>query len=190
MLNNKRHEDKTLKNDNRGLTLVELLVAIAILVIVTVPLLGTFVQGAKVNNKSNMIQNATAVAEDTFENMKAVGGKAVFNQLAGGYDPANPPSNFFFGLSFDSLEETTDSNGKKVYTFKKAVYDGSKYDVVVTINQDTGKASNSTAVNNLKEFNLKVKTYYDASVKVYLSRDTSKCLSSMEGSVLSYALVD
>ena len=57
--------------DDRGFTLVELIVAIVILAIVFIPLLNTFVVGAKTAAKATAYGNATDVAQNIIENVQA-----------------------------------------------------------------------------------------------------------------------
>lgn len=80
MKNPARHDGRTgLRNsrralqrtDNRGFTLVELIVAIVILAIVFIPLLHTFVTSAQTELKSRLKNDATMLAQSTIENIQA-----------------------------------------------------------------------------------------------------------------------
>lgn len=57
--------------DNRGLSLVELLIAVVILAIIVVPLLHAFVTSARINAKSKRELRETSVAQDIMEGLKA-----------------------------------------------------------------------------------------------------------------------
>lgn len=59
------------QNDDRGFTLVELLVAIVVLAIVVVPLLHTFVSSARTNMRARQILRVTTAAQDIMEGLKA-----------------------------------------------------------------------------------------------------------------------
>ena len=59
------------RQDNRGMTLVELLIAIVILAIITVPLLHAFVSSARVNLDSRKRSRLTTVAQDVMEGLRA-----------------------------------------------------------------------------------------------------------------------
>ena len=59
------------RRDNRGFTLVELIVAIVILAIVFLPLLHAFVTGAYTESKSRQQNNATTAAQGIIENIQA-----------------------------------------------------------------------------------------------------------------------
>ncbi len=59
------------KSDNRGLSLIELLVAVTILSIVVGVLLRGFILSAKVNQKAKVLHKATTLATDILEGLKA-----------------------------------------------------------------------------------------------------------------------
>ena len=56
--------------DQRGFTLVELILTIAILAIVTIPILSYFTDAAKHNARSRQKQNASVLAQDVLEEFK------------------------------------------------------------------------------------------------------------------------
>ncbi len=64
--------DKQIKQqlNNEGFSLLEVLVAIVILCIVSIPLLHAFVTAAKTNGEAKITLRATSVAEDLMENFK------------------------------------------------------------------------------------------------------------------------
>ncbi len=57
--------------DDRGMTLVELLVAIVILAIIVVPLLHTFISSAGANQRARRLLRVTTAAQDIMEGLKA-----------------------------------------------------------------------------------------------------------------------
>ena len=61
--------DKSL--NNKGLTLVELLIAIVVLAIIVVPLLHAFITSARINAKSKEKLRLTQIAQDIMEGLKA-----------------------------------------------------------------------------------------------------------------------
>ena len=63
---------KSAYKDNRGLTLVELLVGVTILAIIIVPLLHTFITGANTGIKSKNYGNATDAAQNLSEQIQAL----------------------------------------------------------------------------------------------------------------------
>ncbi len=61
------------KKADQGFSLVEVIVALSILAIVSVPLLSSFAQSAKTNAKAREIMNATNLAQNIVEEIKAGG---------------------------------------------------------------------------------------------------------------------
>ena len=61
------------KKANQGFSLVEVVIAIAILAIVALPLFSAFAQSAKTNAKARKIMNATNLAQNIVEEIKANG---------------------------------------------------------------------------------------------------------------------
>lgn len=59
------------ERNNKGFTLVELLVAVTILAIIVVPFMQSFVTAAKTNAKAKKIQNATELASNVMEELKS-----------------------------------------------------------------------------------------------------------------------
>ena len=97
---------KRLKN-NQGLTLVELIVSIAILAIIVLPLLTSFVQATKTNVKAKNKLHATEVAQNIMEGLQNVSLEDVVYQF--NY-PASPQGFDLFKLGSASTIEL-DYNG-------------------------------------------------------------------------------
>lgn len=123
-------DNKSIKNDNSGLSIVEVLVAVAILAIVFVPLLKTFTQASTINSKAQKLQNVTSLAEGVMEDVK---GKSI-QEL---HDLAAERAD----VSFLPLYE----DGKlKKYTVtyeNVTATQGITYDAVVTISTDNYKST-------------------------------------------------
>ena len=58
-------------NKNAGFSLLELLIAVTILAIITIPMLHMFVTSARINGKSRITLRATVLAQDIVEGLKA-----------------------------------------------------------------------------------------------------------------------
>lgn len=62
---------KKIRNDNRGFSLVELLITIVILGIVVIPLINTFGNSARVNQKSQTVHSAATLGQSVVEEIKS-----------------------------------------------------------------------------------------------------------------------
>lgn len=71
------------KEQNKGFTLVEVLVAISILAIIVVPLLQAFVTSARTNTKAKQIMRSTTLAENVLEQTKAYSVADIARQFNG-----------------------------------------------------------------------------------------------------------
>ena len=69
---------------NRGFSLIEVLVAIAILAVLSLPVLSAFMSAAKVNLNARREENANAVAQKVMEDMKAKHIEQVMNEKGSG----------------------------------------------------------------------------------------------------------
>ena len=58
------------KLNNKGMSLIEILVTVTIIALIAVPLLNSFINAMQINSKARLIQNGTAVAQDTAELFK------------------------------------------------------------------------------------------------------------------------
>ena len=72
------------KLNNRGMTLVELIVAIAILAIALIPLMYAFVNVAKYSGKARQLQQATSISHTVMENCKAYSVEDIEDQVSNG----------------------------------------------------------------------------------------------------------
>ena len=131
-------DNKSIINDNSGLSIVEVLVAVAILAIVFVPLLKTFTQASTINSKAQKLQNVTSLAEGVMEDVK---GKSI-QEL---HDLAVERADVSF-LPLDEDGTLTKGNLKNVppYTVtyeNVTATQGITYDAVVTISTDNYKST-------------------------------------------------
>ena len=131
-------DKKSIINDNSGLSIVEVLVAVAILAIVFVPLLKTFTQASTINGRAQKLQNVTSLAEGVMEDVK---GKSI-QEL---HDLAAERADVSF-LPLDEDGTLTKGNLKNVppYTVtyeNVTATQGITYDAVVTISTDNYKST-------------------------------------------------
>lgn len=126
-----------LKEGNKGLSLVEVVVAIAILAVVTIPLLNIFVSSFEYNRKAREKQRTTNIAQSIIEGIKAYDSEELCAQFSGA-------SSFsvYKGIGSASYTETAhgtidlgDSQTRFQHEFvlKGIEYDTNKYDVKVSM---------------------------------------------------------
>lgn len=122
---------KPMCKDNRGLTLVELMVGVMILAIVVVPLLHTFITSANTQRKSELYQSATDEAQNLIETIEAANVEEYIRDNG-------------------AVEGTNPTTGKKTYTIKRdGVSSGSSlFDVIITLNENTVANTTSVAFAN------------------------------------------
>ena len=70
-----------MKQDNRGMTLVELLIAITMLALITTPFFNSFFVSVKNNNKARNVLRATTVAQNLMEGLKAFSVEDICRQI-------------------------------------------------------------------------------------------------------------
>lgn len=87
------HYDKKLSENNRGFTLLELIVTVVILALVTAPFLSSFVSASRTNVKSKRIQEANELSQYIIEQFKASSITQLISEygLTAEYD--DPPAN-------------------------------------------------------------------------------------------------
>ena len=118
------------KLNNRGMSLVELLVAVVILAIIMVPLLHSFVSSSKLNGKSQRVLKATMIAENVMEEFDDVS----VEDLAKKYSVTGNSGIYTFDFSSDQLSE----------------YGTDEYQAIVTLNPgDSYEAYNQVSLSDV-----------------------------------------
>ena len=131
-------DNKSIINDNSGLSIVEVLVAVAILAIVFVPLLKTFTQASTINSKAQKLQNVTSLAEGVMEDVK---GKSIQELHDLAVERADVS---FLPLDKDGTLTKGNLNNVPPYTVtyeNVTATQGITYDAVVTISTDNYKST-------------------------------------------------
>lgn len=118
-----RKIDTHIKNES-GTTLVELLAAIAILSIIVTAFLAFFVQGARTNNRTNDLTQATFIAQEEMEEMVYYSRTLSFSEL-----------------SDENQGNFTESNGKLTRS-----YPADGYSVTTTITKTENMESLFTVI--------------------------------------------
>ena len=131
-------DNKSIINDNSGLSIVEVLVAVAILAIVFVPLLKTFTQASTINARAQKLQNVTSLAEGVMEDVK---GKSIQELHDLAVERADVS---FLPLDKDGTLTKGNLNNVPPYTVtyeNVTATQGITYDAVVTIATDNYKST-------------------------------------------------
>ena len=156
------------KKKNRGFTLVEVLVAAAILSLVVTPILSSFVSIARVNAKSRRKLSATSIANSVMESVRN------FELAQVAKECAFPTEGFhliagFTGTAKEYTPGTTtekaanaktvkkdaqgkysfnaDTNVKYAFGFLSVKMDGTTYDVLVTYSKNPTKTAEAVTVS-------------------------------------------
>lgn len=127
-------------NKNAGFSLLELLIAVTILAIITIPMLHMFVTSAKINGKSRITLRATVLAQDIVEGLKAYHIDEIQDQFNGVEDFEMLNTSVIAGdceFREDTSRETDDKGNPKpgIYYFilKNAKLENSKFDVLISV---------------------------------------------------------
>lgn len=135
-----RREKEAIKNpDNRGVTLLELVISILILVIIMIPLLNSFYQSALFDKKAKEIEDLSLLSSNIMESIKSMNLDRIKQQFYG------EPSDFTIigsagaNQSFEEKIVLRDDDDTNTYIF--AIHgikqSGKQYDAVVTMEADS-----------------------------------------------------
>lgn len=143
-----------MKQDNRGATLIEILVAMAILAICALPLFKSLILSAQTNVKAREHLSATTAAESVIEEMKADGMEKFLQENQGNED-------------ITDVEKITEAGAVTGYRFTYPDYevDGKGYEVKVEVrpyrNTDEGAEDyNSKEISDLYRMDLRTDGIY------------------------------
>ncbi len=89
MMKKNRNHSETMKTNNQGFSLIELLVSIAILVIVMVPLMNNFFSSMKMNREAEAIQKRSNLAANIIEGLKSFDMTQTIGQFTGSVEDFN-----------------------------------------------------------------------------------------------------
>ena len=136
---------KSAYKDNRGLTLVELLVGVTILAIIIVPLLHTFITGANTGIKSKNYGNATDAAQNLSEQIQALDVDTILQNSALVDSAAK-----FYNISTGALTTAAPGadSGRYYVRIPGYTYGGTSFDALVTLDASDPVNSPPVAVGN------------------------------------------
>ena len=107
-----------MRKDNKGMTLIELLVAIAMLGVVVSPFLKTFTISARQNNKARETFRATTVAQNLMEGLRAFSLEEICTQVNN--DVAN--TKLYMPNGYRDHKELENNAGEKSGEIKDGKY--------------------------------------------------------------------
>ena len=134
-------------NKNAGFSLLELLIAVTILAIITIPMLHMFVTSARINGKSRITLRATVLAQDMVEGLKAYHIDEIQDQFNGVEDFEMLNTSVIAGdcTYKEDVKREIDENGpdpddsskakpgKYYFVLKNAKLENSKFDVLISV---------------------------------------------------------
>ena len=153
-----------MKKDNKGMTLVELMIAITMLALVSTPFLNSFIVSVRNNNKSRNVLRATTVAQNLMEGLEAFSLEDICRQIEG--EPSQTmlylPKGYEAHVEFPNVagEKSDWSTGKFVGTqsnkycfgIKGLEEDGLFYDARILLDA-SGYRYTGNAIENEKAYN-------------------------------------
>ena len=129
-----------MKKDNKGFTLLEVLVAVIILAIIVVPMLRSFVTAYRVNARSREMMRATTLAQNEMEIFEKEKLEVLLDDTIYDYDVDD-------SVKYTSTDDATgETMEHTVFTFKRegTINDETgrqMFDVVVTLDPESGSTS-------------------------------------------------
>ena len=181
---------RNLMNDNTGMTLLELIIAVSIFAIAAVVLLQSFVTSGRVNNKSSLYLNASTAAQNVVEEIK---GKE-FEEVSLAFNYPMDIINNTLRLGF--LEDQKERYNNGTLTMKEVLKDGSTYkDVRLyrSSDKDTSQVTASViSTDNGKTYTFNPRTkgknqslYYFQIAGMQVGNQTFDALLTFDGSKTS-----
>lgn len=159
-----------ISNDNKGVTLVEVIVSLLILSIIIVPLLSGFVTAGNANRATKEQIHAKTIGESVVESAKLLGVEGTAMEF---YKNVSPGNGFVFASDYDNYEEkisegghpsiveiegvkkfSRQHSGRYEYIIKGVKYGTSTYDVVLELDNTAYKnAENAYVYADLSAYN-------------------------------------
>lgn len=178
-------------DNNKGFTLVELIICVAILLIATIPIAQSIGTAQRKNSKAQSIQNATSLAESVMEEIKGStveelqtrynGGSVLNDPGAGGYD--STAAKLYSGV------ETVSGKEAPYYILsmpQKASAEGEKFDVLATIKTSTYRSSEDGSDDTAGDANSIKLPKVEEINTVYMTAITAREINKYDEAALDY----
>lgn len=120
-------------NKNAGFSLLELLIAVTILAIITIPMLHMFVTSARINGKSRITLRATVLAQDMVEGLKAYHIDEIQDQFNGVEDFEMLNTSVIAGDCTYKEDVDREKPGKYYFVLKNTKLENSRFDVLISV---------------------------------------------------------
>lgn len=147
--------------DNSGFSIVELIIAVAILAAVFTPILRSFALGAKTNAKAQQMQNVTSVAEKIMEEVKAYSIEELYTKAAASAEivflsGSEAEAYIDSGSNAEPSSESSDYDDAPYVLYYKDITatQGKTYNVCATINNKTYDVDTATDASNINSVKL------------------------------------
>lgn len=147
-------------NKNAGFSMLELLIAVTILAIITIPMLHMFVTSARINGKSRITLRATVLAQDIVEALKAYHIEEIQDQFNGVEDFEMLNASVIAGdctYTEDVAREIAENPdpddsskakpGRYYFILRNAKLENSKFDVLISVDA-TGYVEGTTSTKH------------------------------------------
>lgn len=138
------------RSKNKGFTLIEVIIALAILAVALAPLIANFIVSSKMNLKSRKNLNAMNLAQDMMEGMRAYSAEDLIAKLDAGTGSGNAPTligtilpNNTTAVNDCSLTPDASKPNATIYTLsgvQTASGNYNTYNVMVTLKPDPDKS--------------------------------------------------
>lgn len=117
---------------NKGMSLVEVIIAVVLLTIVIIPVMQSFVYSARFNAKARTLQKATVAAQTIMENYKAYSVEDICQQFVSGTFMVGSGT----GASYcETVHDLT--SGQHIYMINNISYENSTYDAQIVLTPST-----------------------------------------------------
>lgn len=158
-----RKRRKTLCADQKGFTLLEVLIAMIILAVIAVPVCRVYVSAARTNARARKQASATAVAENTMEGINAFSYDDVIKQ----FDSAVTADGDFLicqnvAPGGRHLCGSIEDDGKVVYALESVSEDVYQFDVRVTIDPSVYARESEADTPKVNDYELVVMPWYNS----------------------------